>query len=269
MPVDENGIYVPITVEQAFEYVNSRLIDAGVDPDVTKVSDYIQTTNPQITLISSLSYELSTLPTQVVTLMNAQNVQIERAGIFTSDAILNLLLADEDIMKADVRNFNPCGITIYIFNSDPNVLIGKDYIALTQNIVNATCIGNFYAADANNTTESEIAQRPNSLQTTEVIYNIANLIAIDNTDPLNLLTVTYSTITSSDLSAESMLIDGVLTEYFSTFKIGQQVDTTLVACAIVSAYPNKYASLNVTFSNTTPINAGDIFVYVSSTIVQA
>ena len=268
MPINEDGVYEPLTVEQINDIVKADLVSSGVDVDVTNVSDYIQTTNPQSTLMSSISYDIAAFPTQVKNIFDSQNVRIERYGIFTSDAIRNLLLADEDIQKAQVRNFAPCEVTIYIFNEDPSVLIGKDYIELTQNIVNATCIGNVYVADANNTTESETALRPNSMQSTEVIYNIANLIVIDEMDAGNLLTVTYSTINSSEESVESALINDVLVEYFGTYMIGQQLDETLVACAIVSAYPGKYSTMNVTFTNTTPINAGDIFTYSSADIVK-
>jgi len=263
MPVNENGVYIPPTVDEVKTDLQQELIDSGVDLNVFDNSNYIQTTNPIVTAIINLANNQASFPTQVQNLFNLQNIQIKRAGINTQSAILDLLLADSDITKADVRNFSAGEVTIYVY-SDTTDLNTKDFQPLTDEIVPKTSVFGVFVADTNTTSISASSKRPNSEETTKVIYNIAEEVVLED-GTANLLTVTYSSTIPIDANVEEQVIEDALANYFLDFKIGQELDLQFIACVIYEAGDGRYKNVTVKIVGSN-IAIYQIPIYVSSQI---
>ena len=65
MPVNENGVYIPPTIDEVKSDLQQDLLDSGVDLNVFDNSNYIQTTNPIATAIVNLANNQASFPTQV------------------------------------------------------------------------------------------------------------------------------------------------------------------------------------------------------------
>lgn len=265
MPINENGVYIPPTIDEIKSDLQQELIDSGVDLNVFDNSNYIQTTNPIVTAIINLANNQASFPTQVQNLFNLQNIQIKRAGINTQSAILDLLLADPDITKADVRNFSAGEVTIYVY-SDTIDLNTKDFQPLTDEIVPKTSVFGLFVADTNTTSITASAERPNSLETTTVIYNIAEEVVLEDATT-NYLQVSYSSTIPIDQNIEKQIIEDALANYFLDYNIGQELDFQFIACIIYEVGKGRYKNVTVTANGIIGgIAVYQIPIYVSSEI---
>lgn len=264
MPVDDNGVYIPETIEQINSDLQEQLIASGVDLNVFDNSNYIQTTNPIVTKIYNLQVNIASFPDQIQKIFQLQNIEITRAGILTADSILNSLLNDPDIDKADVRNFNPGEVTLYVWSSTTDLLL-KDYTDLTNEIVPNTSVWGIFINDGG--APSGSAFRANSQQQTTVYYNVATEVNIIVSDNNNKLTINVTTFNPVDTGIESDKIDAKLVEVFGNFKIGQDVEPTFIANQVFEVGNGNYSSVDVTFTGTSPVGAGSIYIYTSSEIV--
>lgn len=261
MSVDENGVYIPPSIEEIKNDLQNLLISAGVDLNVFDNSNYIQTTNPIVTKIYNLAANIATFPDQVQKIFALQNIQIERAGILTADAILNFLLEDADIKKADVRNFLAGEVTIFVW-SDETDLTTKDYQNLTDQIVPVTSVFGVFVDLGSAPFANSL--RPNSLESTTIFYNIAAEILVTVADAANTLTINFKTFSPVDEAIESQKINDKLIEIFKDFAIGQQLSINYLQSQIFLLDEN-FSDVEVIFSGTA-VGAGEIYIYVDSNI---
>jgi hypothetical protein len=108
--------------------------------------------------------------------------------------------------------------------------------------------------------------RPNSNETTTVIYNIAEEVVLEDATT-NYLQVSYSSTIPIDQNVEEQIIEDALANYFLNYKIGQELDFQLIACIIYEAGEGRYKNVTVTATGIIGgIAVYQIPIYVSSQI---
>lgn len=121
MAIDENGVYIPDSIETIKDEVQSKQILLGTNIDVVNSAEIQAMQNPIITAIYNLQTLLAGLPAGVSNDLSMQEVYIERANVNTSDAITNIAKESELIDYAEIfNNSEPpvAQIELYIYKDD-------------------------------------------------------------------------------------------------------------------------------------------------------
>lgn len=119
MAIDENGIFVPESLEEIKNNLQNNQTILGTKFEVFETSVYQSMCNPIVTALYNIQTLLAELPTFVNNTFAVENMYIDRANINTSDSITSTVLLDENIDYCEIFNITTvAGIWLYVYKDD-------------------------------------------------------------------------------------------------------------------------------------------------------
>lgn len=216
MPIDENGVFVPETLEVIKNTVQNNQTILGTKFEIFDSTVYQTMCNPIVTSLYNIQTLLAELPTFVSNDFAIANRSINRANINTSDSITSTALLDENIDYCEIFNVtSTAGIWLYIYKddfdyTDVDLQMTADAIASRKTPVFVP-----YMLDTNTVLQKQYICNISLASSINVIFNIATTLIID----VNIVT---SPVSLGGLS--EVLIQEFQELFTKTQTIGKQLD---------------------------------------------
>ena len=232
MAIDENGMFVPETLESIKNTLQNNQSIFGTKLEVFQSTVYQAMCNPIITSLYNIQTLLAELPTFVNQMFAIESIYIDRANVNTSDSITSTVLLDENIDYCEIFNITAtAGIWLYIYKDD------FDYTNIDlQNTANTIALKTPvfvpYMPDVNTELQKQYVSTVSLASNINVIFNVAVPVII----VVNIIT---SPVNLGGLS--EVLIQEFTILFTETQTIGKQLD---IAFYQRNLWKDSLASIN-------------------------